>query len=256
MHRQISTVIAILALLLTGALVGVGPASASIPDSPVSDSQADGPDSGGGVLPSDPGYDPGQPSCDEFTMEPCMSGPDGGGGSGGGERDGLGLPISAEVAAPLIENTRLRALNALLNKPECFNLLSPDDSPEPGTLNPITVINNVPISYVRDDTLDLGRAPGSGINGRIEIKNGFFLINFNALWRPTGYIETSVYFDVPAIQLPVVQVSVAEMELVVMLHELGHLTGVNVHPNDGVAPVTPAEVAQGFNTQVYVKCVL
>ena len=28
------------------------------------------------------------------------------------------------------------------------------------------------------------------------------------------------------------------------------------HPNDNVAPVTPAEVAQGFNTQVYVKCVL
>jgi hypothetical protein len=256
MHRQISTVIAILALLLTGALVGVGPASASIPDSPVSDSQVDGPDSGGGVLPSDPGYDPGQPSCDEFTMEPCMSGPDGGGGSGGGGFDGLGLPISAEVAAPLIERTRVAALNALLNKPECFKLLSPDDSPEPGTFNPITVINNIPISYVRDNTLDLGRAPGRGFNGSIEIKNGFFLINFNALWRPLGYIETSVYFDVPAIQLPVVQVSVAEMELVVMLHELGHLTGVNVHPNDGVAPVTPAEVAQGFNTQVYVKCVL
>ena len=35
MHRQMSTVIAILALLLTGALVGGGPASASIPDSPV-----------------------------------------------------------------------------------------------------------------------------------------------------------------------------------------------------------------------------
>ena len=256
MHREISTVIAILALLLTGALVGGGPASASIPDSPVSDSQVDGPDGGGGVLPSDPGYDPGQPSCDEFTMEPCMSGPDGGGGSGGGEAGRPGLPISAEVAAPLIENTRLRALNALVNKPECFNLLSPDDSREPGTLNPITVINTVPISYVRDQTIDFGRAPGRGTSGRIEIKNGFFLINFNALWQPLGYVETSLYFDVPAIQPPVVQVSVAEMELVVMLHELGHLTGVNVHPNDGVAPLTPAEVAQGFNTQVYVKCVL
>ena len=53
-----------------------------------------------------------------------------------------------------------------------------------------------------------------------------------------------------------VQLSVADMQLVVMLHELGHLTDVNLHPNDGVAPVTPAEVAQGFNTQVYVKCVL
>lgn len=58
------------------------------------------------------------------------------------------------------------------------------------------------------------------------------------------------------IQLPVLQVSVAQMELVVMLPELGHLAGVNVHPNDSVAPLTPAEVAQGFNTQVYVKCVL
>jgi hypothetical protein len=255
MHRQITTVIAILALLLTGALVGAGPATASIPDSPVSDSQADGPDGGGGVLPSDPGYDPGQPSCDEFTLEPCMSGPDGGGG-GGGDRDGLGLPVSAEAAAPLIERTRVAALNALLNKPECFKLLSPDDSPEAGTFNPITVINNVDISYVRDNTMDLGRAPGSGVNGRIEIKNGFFLINFNALWEPLGYIDTSLFFDVPAIQLPVVQVSVAQMELVVMLHELGHLTGVNVHPNDGVAPLTPAEVAQGFNTQVYAKCAL
>lgn len=73
-----------------------------------------------------------------------MSGPDGGGGGASGERDGLGLPTSAEVAAPLIERTRVAALNALLNKPECVNLLSPDDSPEPGTLNPMTVINNVP----------------------------------------------------------------------------------------------------------------
>ena len=256
MHGRISAGIAILGLSLTAALVGAGPAAASIPEAPVTESQADGPDGGGGVLPSDPGYDPGQPSCDEFTLEPCMSGPDGGGSGGSGGFDGLGLPTSAEVAAPLIESTRLRALNALLNKPECFNLLSPTDSREPATLNPITVINNVPISYVRDTTINLGRATGRGFNGRIDIQNGFFLINFNALWRPTGYVETSLYFDVPAIQLPVVQVSVAEMELVVMLHELGHLTGVNVHPNDGVAPVTPAEVAQGFNTQVYVKCVL
>jgi hypothetical protein len=251
MHRRIPALLAILALSLTAALVGTGSAAASILEPPTStgDSQVDGPDGGGDPAPAPGSGNPDQPSCDQFTIEPCMSGPDGGGGGGGSDTQGpLGLPLP-EVAERRIAFVRGLAEQLLYEKPKCFELLSPNDSRSPGTLNPIRVINTVPITYVNDRTLDLGFAPGLGVDGRIDILNGFFVITFDPAFERRGYIDRSKYFD-----LPVVELSVLDMQIVALLHELGHLTGVNVHPNDGRSPLLPEETGQAFNTQIYVNC--
>jgi hypothetical protein len=253
MHRRISALLAILALSLTAALlVGSGSASASVLEPPTGTGDSQVEPGGGGDPEPGPGTggDPNQPPCDEFTIEPCTSGPDGGGGGdGGGSTQGpLGLPTE-EVAERRIAFIRGLAKQLLIEKPKCFDLLSLTDSRSPGELNPLRVLDTVPIRYVNDSTLDLGFSPGLGVNGRIDILNGFFTITFEPAFERRGYIDRSVYFD-----LPVVQLSVADMQIVAMLHELGHLTGVNVHPNDGRAPLLPVETGQDFNTQIYVNC--
>jgi hypothetical protein len=254
MHRRLSALLAILALSLTTALlVGPGSASASVLEPPTSigDSQADGPGGGDDPGPGSGtgGGDPNEGPCDEFTMEPCTAGPDGGGGSGGGSFTGLGLPASQEVADEIITRTRDATRNAL-GRRKCFELLSLDDSPSPNTFNPFRVLDTVPIRYVNDRTLDLGFSPGLGVDGRIDILNGFFAITFNSAYRYRGYIDSSIYFD-----LPVVQLTREDMQLVIMLHELGHLTGTNVHAgDDGDGELEPAEAGQDFNTQIYLHC--
>ncbi|TMQ96170.1 hypothetical protein ETD83_21620 [Actinomadura soli] len=149
----------------------------------------------------------------------------------------------------MVDNARLAAKKALVDKPKCFDLLSLTDSRSPGTLNPVRVIDTVPVTYVNDGTLDFGYSPGLGVDGRISILPGFYFITFDPAYQNQGYVDPSLYFDLPAVQL-----SVADMQLVVILHELGHLTGVNVHEGDGRAPLLPEEVGQEFNTQIYVNC--
>jgi hypothetical protein len=163
----------------------------------------------------------------------------------------LGLPASQEVADELIARTREAVRKALTDRPACFDLLSLTDSRSPGELNPLRVLNTVPIKWVNDTTLDLGFSPGLGVNGRIDILNGFFALNFWSAYRGRGYIDSSAYFD-----LPVVSLSREDMQLVIMLHELGHLTGVNIHEGDDgdEFPLEPQEVGQDFNTQIYLKC--
>lgn len=253
MYRRTSALLAILALSLSTTLLGVGSAGASILEPPTStgDSQVDGPSGGGdGPEPAPGSGNPDQPPCDEITIVPCTAGPDGGGGGdgGGGTQGPLGLPIPEE-AERRISFVRGLAEQLLYEKPKCFELLSLTDSRSPGTLNPIRVLNTVPIKYVNDRTLDLGFAPGLGVTGRIDILNGFFIVTFDPAFERRGYIDRSKYFD-----LPVVQLSVLDMQIVAMLHELGHLTGVHEHPNDGKAPLLPEETGQAFNTQIYVNC--
>ena len=222
MQRRLSALLAILALSLSATLsVGSVSAAASTPEPPAGtgDSQVEPPEGG------DPGPGPGGSGggdpCDQFTPEPCTGGEGGGGGGGG---DVFGRP-TAEEAARLIQATRVATRAALVNKPRCFNLLSQDDSRESGALNPITVLDTVPITYVNDNTFDFGYAVGSGVDGQIAILNGFFLVNFHPGLRFPGWIELSAYID-----LPVIQLTVEDMRLIAMLHELGHLTRVNVHP--------------------------
>ncbi|MFC4049984.1 hypothetical protein ACFOY4_09845 [Actinomadura syzygii] len=240
MHRRISALLTILALSLTAALLGAGPASASPLDPPTgtTDSQTEPGDEGG-----DPGNDPRfHPPPRPCSAEPCLGSEPGTGGGG----DPGDTPSPEQRRA--IDNAVNAAKRALVDKPKCFDTLSPTDSRSPDPTNPITALDTADVLFTNQTVAAAAYASRENGKATIGIYPGFFSLNI-ATPSVLGYVDPDIYFDLPTVQL-----STADLQLVTMLHELGHLTGVNTHPDATQGPLTPEKVNQKFNTQIYVYC--
>jgi hypothetical protein len=167
-------------------------------------------------------------------MEPVPCGPDGGGGSGGS------TPNTAQNA--IIQAARDLARIYLIARRECFNLLSPgvDDDRTPGALNPLDALNTATITFDdrRDDAFAAIPAEqlGTGVNGTITVFPGFNSVRYSSLQYLPGVRLTR-------------PLDAVELRARILLHEIGHLTGVNPPHNKA-----NGDVGQAFNTQLLFKC--
>lgn len=242
LHRRLSVPLTILTLAITTALAA-GPASASItnPDG------GGGAGGGGGGGSSDP--------CELYGPETCADDPgdQGGAGSGSGGARGSELPVplsmpSPQAAQAIVNSIRAVVKKTLVEKPRCFDTLSLTDSRLSEPRNPITVLDTVYVLFENSADSAAAYASGDGVGGTIGILPGFFFLNIDR--RGTfGFVDPDVYFD-----LPTVQVSATDLQIIAMLHELGHLTGVNVHPDAENGYPTPGNVNATFNSMIYVNC--
>jgi hypothetical protein len=238
MHTRISALLAILALSLTAALLaGAGSASAQ-----------SGPDGGGGDGPTVPSGSGIPDPCPEFTMEPTNCGMDGGGGGGGGG-DHIPIVTRKQIAVS-------RASLALSSRPACFRALTPENNRVDPRFDPSTVLRTVPVDVVQE-------LPGkpralASVRGE-DVGRGTGALNIR-VHPPFSYVTYSqTYFDFLAVRLTR-EVTFEDMQVLAILHEVGHLTGV--HPAEATLGLPPLgfpqdasqQVGQVFNTKILVHC--
>jgi hypothetical protein len=141
------------------------------------------------------------------------------------------------------EEARDLARFYLFYRPACFNLLFPgeDNDRTTGILNPLDVLATVQITF-EDRKRDAAFAAipdalfGTGVGGRITVFPGFNSVRYSSDSYLPGVRLTRT------LKLP-------ELRARILLHEVGHLTGVNLRHNKD-----NDDIGQAFNTQLLFKC--
>jgi hypothetical protein len=155
------------------------------------------------------------------------------------------LPEFAERERLTSDSTE-GAFRILEENIDCFNHLSPvDNDRRDGNLNPVTVMSSVKIDFFDDGSNDYAGAPfKAGTTG--------FVVLFPNFYRPLSdpfkpsFFNTAFQFDLSQITLTR-PISDSEIRILIVLHEVGHLTGEN-------ARHTAGDEGQRFNNGILVHC--
>jgi hypothetical protein len=241
------TLLAIVLLSLTATLaVGAGSASAE-EEVVVTATRLPGPSI---PQPSPHTPDPDDPRCvpDAFTMEdPSVYCQTNTGPEPPPSSPHAPLPGPEDRERLMIAATNT-ALDVLETNTACFNHLSPvDNDRRDGNLNPVTVMSSVRIDFFDDGSNDFAAAPfKKGTSGFVALLPNFYRPLTDPLNYPWSFVAPESYLDLSKITLTR-SISESETRVLIVLHEIGHLTGEN-------ARHTASDLGQGFNNGIMVHC--